>query len=217
MRRIKKYLVLVLTGLLMMTNYGQAVYAANPRQTVTGSVMVKCQGEGYFEMHITDGNIYEPNSEMIMADDTGNRFYVTFDEPGNYHYRITQVAGKDPTFFYDDHIYDVLFFVTTNSDGSLNVETMVYEHRTKTKVDEIIYRNHKKTCQESGYPEGYEWSEEQQACVYCPTCIALPGNVNTYDDNQNGLYTGILMISACVVIFTGVVLMKTRKQKEEGE
>ena len=162
--------------------FGVAVNAANPSYQVTGSVLVKVSGGyGEVEMYAADGNAYRPDSDRKAANMDGNRFYVTFNEPGNYCYRICQIPGNDPAMVYDTKVFDILFCVTTDSIGQLSVKTVITEANRENKVDEILFRNYRKFT-----------------------------SVNTGDEGNPGLYACMLAMSAGIIAFAVVILVQSK-------
>ena len=161
-----------------------AVNAANPSYQVTGSVLVKVSGGyGEVEMYAVDGNPYKPDSDRKAANIDGNRFYVTFDEPGNYGYRIYQIPGSDPAMVYDTKVYDILFCITTDSIGQLSVKTVITETNHENKVDEILFRNYRKFT-----------------------------SVNTGDESDLGFFANLFSVSAGIITIAIVILQQNRRK-----
>lgn len=72
-------------------------------------------------------------------------FAVTLTEPGNYKYKIYQEPGTDERFRYDETVYTVELFVTTDEVGTLSASVTVGVEDSSHKPDSVAFENERRT------------------------------------------------------------------------
>lgn len=120
---------------------------------------------------------------------------ITFNRVGIYDYTVSQIAGTNKRFTYDDQEYFVRIYITNNKDmTALEYTVVVYtgnpdqEDKKAEKVDEVVFTN--------------KYTK--------PTTTDSP---QTGDESQPLLYAGLIAASLAVL----VALMVTRKPKYSDE
>ena len=88
-----------------------------------------------------DGTPYQ-----TMKMDGQGSIEFSFDEPGNYEYRVKQVYDeKDTSKTYDSREWYVSLFVSDNENGGMMHTITISDLKTGEKSDCIIFNNQKNT------------------------------------------------------------------------
>lgn len=106
---------------------------------LTGKTM---QGNDFqFRLEAVTANAPMPNAATVMNTDKGVIPFdkITYTKAGTYVYKLTEVAGTDDRFDYDESVYEITVIVTDNSRGVLSASVTI----TKNGVEAtgIAFRN----------------------------------------------------------------------------
>ena len=81
-----------------------------------------------------------PANSVITVNGTGS-FALSFDEPGDYTYEISQVIGSDPKVTYDTTVYEVYCSVMYNDADQLVCYVTSKIKGTTVKPDKLSFKN----------------------------------------------------------------------------
>ncbi|MBQ8600506.1 MAG: hypothetical protein IJ407_03900 [Clostridia bacterium] len=114
-----------------------AKLAISGTKNLTGRDLV--DGEFTFELYSVDQN----GTETLLESKTnvGNTFVFServYDQVGEYHYRVKEMAGTDSTITYDTKTYDLVVKVT-DANGVLNAAVVVDGSKDATVVFNNLY------------------------------------------------------------------------------
>ena len=142
MRAILKQTALLTAAVFLSTVMAVTARAAS-LTPVTATLPVTCRGGGTFTIAPLDGTTYLPEeAKIVIPADTGSgTFTITFDEPGNYKYRITQEKVHADGIVYDETIYDATVSVLTGDGMTLTSLLTLSSPGTETKPARIEYKN----------------------------------------------------------------------------
>lgn len=121
-------------------------------------------------------------------------FALSVASPGDYNYRIYQIAGDESDVTYDDTVYNVTVSVFVNDSGELYAVVTFCIDGDSHKPDEVKFTN---TLSE---PE--------------PT----PSTPDDHDPPQTGdnshleLYMALMLISAILLMCTAILYIRDRKR-----
>ncbi len=106
---------------------------------LTGKTM---QGNDFqFRLEAVTANAPMPSEATVKNTDKGVITFdkITYTKAGTYVYRLTEVAGTDDRFDYDESVYEITVIVTDNSRGVLSARvTMI---RNSIPATGIVFRN----------------------------------------------------------------------------
>lgn len=84
------------------------------------------------------------NAELTLKSGEKGYFRITYNNPGTYHYTVSQTTGTDKATTYDTTVYHVDTYVTEAEDGSLSVEPVLYKEGAEEKKEELTFQNIRK-------------------------------------------------------------------------
>lgn len=84
-----------------------------------------------------------PEEDTLVITDSGTDAFgpITYTKPGDYVYTVTQEAGSEADFIYDDTSYTVTVRVVNDGQGGLTAEIWAIEEGGTIKVEEILFNN----------------------------------------------------------------------------
>lgn len=99
--------------------------------------------EGEFEFALVSQGEGEPTVLTAKNDASGKVAFpaISFNAPGEYHYRLAEVDGGLGGVTYDTTVYDVTATVVDNGDGSLGVTWSVSKDGKALEGKEIVFAN----------------------------------------------------------------------------
>lgn len=99
--------------------------------------------EGEFEFALVSQGEGEPTVVTAKNDANGKVAFpaISFNAPGEYHYRLAEVDGGLGGVTYDTTVYDVTATVVDNGDGSLGVTWSVSKDGRPLEGKEIVFAN----------------------------------------------------------------------------
>ena len=163
-----------------------------------------------------ESDIKQDEITLSGLNDKGE-FVVSFYEPGIYKYKIQQESNNK---IMDATVYNVLVYVSHNSNGEFVAEYLVYEDNNETKKEEVHFLNKKSelntgnsdnTADKTG-PTGGESNNSgvvASGSVNNNTTGSLP--VKTADDTPLDVYMGVFGLSALAMI----VLFASRRRNRD--
>lgn len=148
MKRFRKLLLLPLAVAVLLFQ----VQALAADYFCTVSIPVAVQVTGGFGAHRRclplkaapageDVPMPEEDTLVITDSDTNTFGPITYTKPGDYVYTVTQVAGSEQDFIYDDAVYTVTVRVVNDGEGGLRAEIWAIEEGGTTKVEKILFNN----------------------------------------------------------------------------
>lgn len=99
--------------------------------------------EGEFEFALVSQGEGEPTVVTAKNDVSGKVAFpaISFNAPGEYHYRLAEVDGGLGGVTYDTTVYDVTAKVVDNGDGTLGVTWSVSKDGKALEGKEIVFAN----------------------------------------------------------------------------
>ena len=99
--------------------------------------------EGEFEFALVSQGEGEPTVVTAKNDASGKVVFpaISFNAPGEYHYRLAEVDGGLGGVTYDTTVYDVTAKVVDNGDGTLGVTWSVSKDGKALEGKEIVFAN----------------------------------------------------------------------------
>lgn len=99
--------------------------------------------EGEFEFALVSQGEGEPTVVTAKNDASGKVAFpaISFNAPGEYHYRLAEVDGGLGGVTYDATVYDVTAKVVDNGDGTLGVTWSVSKDGKALEGKEIVFAN----------------------------------------------------------------------------
>lgn len=99
--------------------------------------------EGEFEFALVSQGEGEPTVVTAKNDANGKVVFpaISFNEPGEYRYRLAEVDGGLGGVTYDTTVYDVTAKVVDNGDGTLDVTWSVSKDGKALEGKEIVFAN----------------------------------------------------------------------------
>ncbi len=140
-----------------------------------------------------------PEKKSLTPDGEGRCYFnITFDEPGEYIYTITQTQ-TDKTVTADKTKYEALISVTDNTEnGELTCSIAVNSAGSEKKLDEVRFLNK--------LPEEKENPETSGGSSGTNVSGKSGGNVKTGDENNIAMLAGVMLVSVA-----GIVLIVRKK------
>ena len=88
-------------------------------------------------------NAPPPAQTSVQVKGSGTAYFtgLTFDAPGDYRYKLTQLKGSAAYTAYDAHTYTVTVRVTTAADGSLDTELWAVRSGGTAKAAGVVFTN----------------------------------------------------------------------------
>lgn len=104
--------------------------------------------EGEFEFALVSQGEGEPTVVTAKNDASGKVAFptISFNAPGEYHYRLAEVDGGLGGVTYDTTVYDVTAKVVDNGDGTLGVTWSVSKDGKALEGKEIVFANNYKVA-----------------------------------------------------------------------
>ena len=111
--------------------------------TITKTLDGRDLREGEFEFALVSQGEGEPTVVTAKNDASGKVAFpaISFNAPGEYHYRLAEVDGGLGGVTYDTTVYDVTAKVVDNGDGTLGVTWSVSKDGKALEGKEIVFAN----------------------------------------------------------------------------
>lgn len=111
--------------------------------TITKTLAGRDLREGEFEFALVSQGEGEPTVVTAKNDASGKVAFpaISFNAPGEYHYRLAEVDGGLGGVTYDTTVYDVTAKVVDNGDGTLGVTWSVSKDGKALEGKEIVFAN----------------------------------------------------------------------------
>lgn len=111
--------------------------------TITKTLDGRDLREGEFEFALASQNEGEQTVVTAKNDANGKVAFpaISFNAPGEYHYRLAEVDGGLGGVTYDTTVYDVIATVVDNGDGSLGVTWSVGKDGQPLEGKQIVFTN----------------------------------------------------------------------------
>lgn len=124
---------------------------------------------------------------------------VSYTVPGDYRYKIYQIAAEQDFFTYDDTVYTVTVRVVNAENGALEAEIRAIEDGKSDKADAILF------CNEYD-PPVIETETETEAAAKKQTDTPKTG-----DETNLVLWAGLLAVSALIA---AILAFERRRRKQ---
>lgn len=148
----------------------------------------------------------EQNQIQIGANESGTFDSILYTTPGDYQYRIRQIAGNDQDIVYDTTEYDVTVRVLNAEDGGLEAEVWAIKPGQSEKQSRIVFRNEWKTATTPGNIQ----EPVQTGTTTTTTTMRTP---KTDDIQRPTVYVVTIIVATGTAI--GVSLYRKYRKKEE--
>ena len=146
-KRFRKLLLLPLAIAVLL--FQVQALAADYTCTVSIPVEVEVKGDAPAGVDFTvtlapaGEDVPMPEEDSLTITDGGTVAFgpITYTKPGDYVYTVTQEAGSEQDFIYDDTSYTVTVRVVNDGQGGLRAEIWAIEEGGTVKVEEILFSN----------------------------------------------------------------------------
>jgi len=219
----------LLTLLIAVLVLQMQVFAADRSCSVSLPVEVNLTGESApsgidFTVKLTANDAASPMPEkdtlVLTGSGKGNIGPITYTRPGTYTYTAVQTKGSAEYVSYDTTVYDLTVFITNDSQGNLVSDVKCKAEGAKDKSPSISYTNSyvpPETETETATETETESATETEAAKTIVTKTvhkSFVTAVKTGDPTAVMTLAGMLCVSAAVIIFAVVYIMKKRKKNE---
>lgn len=147
MNTLAKALVFVMTLCAVLSCALSPLRAANsytPLDAVIPFSCVKADVDGAtyeFVIEPLDDVSPSPKQDTITMDETGNSaFVIELTEPGTFLYKVYEKKGSNSDIIYDETVYTVTLFVTSNDEGNLEYQVILAKEGM-VKPTEVAFIN----------------------------------------------------------------------------
>ena len=119
--------------------------AQDAEVTLTGTKLLtgKELQAGEFDFRLTPVTTGAPMpvNATVANDDSGHITFgkITYNKAGTYVYKLTEIAGTDSRYTYDNAVYTITVIVTDNSQGVLSAQ--VHYEKNGIAATEVVFRN----------------------------------------------------------------------------
>lgn len=144
----KGYLLAVIFSFVLVLLGVTPVYAAEPASIqfeihldITGDIPSSAKSFTFVLEAIDNAPMPERDTLRLTGTESGKFSPIAYSKPGTYHYTVCQVIGDTNGYVYDDTVYDLDVYVTTDDSGSLDAVIWAYEAGDSEKTDEILFTN----------------------------------------------------------------------------
>lgn len=105
--------------------------------TMTGSI----ESTFEFVMEATGNDCPKPQQDVVTVNGSGTaNFVISIDEPGTYQYKVYERAGNNDKIIYDETVFFVTLFVTTDDKGTLDYQVILAKEGN-VKPTEVAFVN----------------------------------------------------------------------------
>lgn len=183
---MKKLFFLFLSCFLL---YGITVSA----KEVNAQIPITCDAKNSDETFTYKISAAEEDSGKIeeqtiaLKDGETGYFHISYETPGTYSYKVSQVRGQGQYTTYDDTIYQVLVYVLEDDNKNLSVSPVLYVNGSAEKAEACSFTN--KVYIPKAEPENTNSNNMNYT-------NAVTSPVQTGDDTPIPLYITLLIISA---------------------
>ncbi|QNM05497.1 Spy0128 family protein [Qiania dongpingensis] len=144
----KRYMGVLLTSILAVLIFPGRALAEERTCAVFIPVEIVVTGEGApadeeYRILIEGENVPMPGQMEIILKGGGKVQLgpITYLAPGDYRYRISQMAGNTENFTYDTSVYTVTVRVINDGEAGLSTEIWAVKDESGDKSAEIVFRN----------------------------------------------------------------------------
>lgn len=120
--------------------------------TVSGDTAPQEEYTFTMEKETADAPMPENNMLIIGGSGSGSFASIEYTVPGDYVYRVYQIAGKNDGMTYDTSTYQVTVRVVNTETGGLTAEIWAVKNDSDQKVDSINFDNQYDNGQEPAAP-----------------------------------------------------------------
>lgn len=157
----------------------------------------------------TTGSTYA----MQIMGEGKDEFSITYDTVGIYNYKIYQLVGENPNpkCHYDKTVYDVVVYVTNNTDYT-GLETTVCIYPLKEGKGDVEFKpNEDGTIINPSGTEPVRGAKVNTAEFINKYWVA-PANTPSTGDDSNVVLYALVSVLALATLTTGIVVLKRKKQ-----
>lgn len=150
---------------------------------------------------LTDGRLAVSGTGRELS----NSFTITFDTVGIYTYKIYQVIGKNLKCHYDKSAYELVVYVTNNTDYT-GLETTICIYPMKAIL------NSDGTVKEYVYDTKDGENKKTDNILFTNAYWVAPANTPSTGDESNVVLYALVSVLALATLTTGIVVLKRKKQ-----
>ena len=110
-------------------------------QKLTATIPVECTTDAIVEIKSLDGAPEASEKRLELTANKQKEFHIDLYDPGSYHYQVTQIKGSNSKITYDESVYDVILFVTSNEQGVMKSEVYAKVTNTTKKSGYVKFQN----------------------------------------------------------------------------
>lgn len=198
---MRKCLSVSIILLLLLFRIAGIAFAA---EAAGVDIPVVIDGGGTASM-IPEVNCPLPKESTVRVDNgrTGH-FYISFTEPGEYHYMITAVFSGRGGERAADEVFRVTVTVLMREDGSLYTASVIRGSESANKQDQVRFKDTPETTTTPPPPDTTVPSDTP-GTTGTPESTAKPGTPRTGDESHLTRYV-LLCIAASAGLF-GLALL----------
>ncbi len=144
MKRVVNGILVALLGAVMLLGTSLAENRGNITINIPISIQRDYEEIDRVQVQLTaveEGNPL-PSNSLIELKEEGKFEGLTYDAPGNYNYKISQIKGSNQDILYDATVYDVsvsIWYDTSNNYKS----TVVIKNEDSNRKSEVKFVNTK--------------------------------------------------------------------------
>ena len=153
--------VLLLAVTLLFTAAAPA-YAA--QETDARLVVTVKNAPGTVKIEALDGAPEPVTAELTLQGD--GSFLMSFTEPGDYDYKITQIPGTKKGVTYDSTVYHLRVSVISDDEGKLSTQMTLSTEGSAHKPAACVFTNELPTPSPSPKPTRPKTGDESQPWLY---------------------------------------------------
>lgn len=201
--------------------------------TVSGDTAPQEKYTFTMEKETADAPMPENNILTIDGGGSGSFASIEYTVPGDYVYRVNQVAGKTEGMTYDTSTYQVTVRVVNTETGGLTAEIWAVKNDSNQKVDSISFDNQYDNGQKPAVPSdpgngnsggntggnsgnggsGGSGSSGSDSAGNNSSGSSSSRGAKTGDSNQIFLYSGLMAAS---LLCCGLFVLAGRKERRKS-
>ena len=137
--------VMLLSVVCIMMLKGMVAFAYETAGAEIPVYCLRCTADGSREYRLllepADDRSPQPEEKDILTgEDSVVRFNINLDEPGTYHYRLSQIPGAEEDTVYDETVYRVTVYAEDDGGKLIYAVTAVTDGDS-AKADRIQFEN----------------------------------------------------------------------------
>ena len=143
-RKNKNFMTIFITSLLLFL-FSFQVFAEEA--SVIARIPVSCIGvntaEEFQFIIIADSSEYQTvlKDTVFLKNEEMDCFETSYTYPGTYRYTVKQIIGSNDDMIYDETSYEVVVYVTSDEEGILYAQPIIFKEGDNEKLESILFIN----------------------------------------------------------------------------